>query len=112
MEVGEHRGSALSSFLFVMVIESLRNEARQKSLWTMMFVEGIVISSEGRERDGKSREVEVCPGENRIEGRQSKEVKKSWRCLCETVDMMTRQEDELDGSMDFINITAMSCLQH
>lgn len=41
-----HQGLALGPFLFVMVMESLRNEVRQEPPWSMMFAEGIVMSGE------------------------------------------------------------------
>ncbi|KAK3517804.1 hypothetical protein QTP70_018967 [Hemibagrus guttatus] len=50
VEVGLHRGSALSPFLFAIVMDQLSEEVRQESPWTMMFAEGIVICSESREQ--------------------------------------------------------------
>ncbi|KAK3553254.1 hypothetical protein QTP86_032789, partial [Hemibagrus guttatus] len=37
VEVGLHQGSALSPFLFAMVMDQLSEEVRQESPWTMMF---------------------------------------------------------------------------
>ncbi|KAK3551170.1 hypothetical protein QTP70_013885 [Hemibagrus guttatus] len=50
VEVGLHQGSALSPFLFAMVMDQLSEEVRQKSSWTMMFADDIVICSESREQ--------------------------------------------------------------
>ncbi|KAK3564699.1 hypothetical protein QTP86_024838 [Hemibagrus guttatus] len=47
VEVGLHQGSALSPFLFAMVMDQL-SEVRQESSWTMMFADDIVICSESR----------------------------------------------------------------
>ncbi|KAK3516145.1 hypothetical protein QTP70_005404 [Hemibagrus guttatus] len=50
VEVGLHQGTALSPFLFAMVMDQLSEEVRQESPWTMMFADDIVICSESREQ--------------------------------------------------------------
>ncbi|MCJ8730181.1 hypothetical protein PDJAM_G00181210 [Pangasius djambal] len=50
VEVGLHQGSALSPFLFAMVMDQLSEEDRQESPCTMMFADDIVICSESREQ--------------------------------------------------------------
>ncbi|MCJ8732893.1 hypothetical protein PDJAM_G00217090 [Pangasius djambal] len=50
VEVGLHQGSALSPFLFAMVMDQLSEEVRQQSPCTMMFADDIVICSESREQ--------------------------------------------------------------
>ncbi|KAK3560349.1 hypothetical protein QTP86_006433 [Hemibagrus guttatus] len=45
VEVGLHQGSALSPFLFAIVMDQLSEEVRQESPWTMMFADDIVICS-------------------------------------------------------------------
>ncbi|KAJ8349299.1 hypothetical protein SKAU_G00244290 [Synaphobranchus kaupii] len=54
--VGLHQGSALSPFLFAMVMDRLTDEVRQESPWTMMFADDIVICSESREQVEESLE--------------------------------------------------------
>ncbi|KAK3516006.1 hypothetical protein QTP70_000892, partial [Hemibagrus guttatus] len=50
VEVGLHQGSALSPFLFAIVMDQLSEEVRQESPWTMIFADDIVIFSEIREQ--------------------------------------------------------------
>ncbi|KAK3543486.1 hypothetical protein QTP70_023211, partial [Hemibagrus guttatus] len=50
VEVGLHQGSALSPFLFAIVMDQLSEEVKQESPWTMMFADDIVICSENREQ--------------------------------------------------------------
>eukprot|EP00064_Thunnus_orientalis_P007345 superscaffoldBa00000808_g7365 len=49
VEVGLHQGSTQGPFLFSMVMDRLTDEIRQKSPWTMMFADNIVICSKNRE---------------------------------------------------------------
>ncbi|KAK3560770.1 hypothetical protein QTP86_019208, partial [Hemibagrus guttatus] len=50
VEVRLHQGSALSPFLFAIVMDQLSEEVRQESPWTMMFADDIVICSESRKQ--------------------------------------------------------------
>lgn len=50
VEVGLHQESALSPFLFALVMGRLTNEIRQESPWTMMFSDDAVIRSESGEQ--------------------------------------------------------------
>ncbi|KAK3539988.1 hypothetical protein QTP70_019636, partial [Hemibagrus guttatus] len=56
VEVGLHQGSALSPFLFAIVMDQLSEEVRQESPWTMMFADDIVVCSKSREQVEESLE--------------------------------------------------------
>ncbi|KAK3550515.1 hypothetical protein QTP70_000068 [Hemibagrus guttatus] len=102
VEVGLHQGSALSPFLFAMVMDQLSEEVRQESPWTMMFADDIVICSESREQVEENLERWRCALERRgmkvsriqSNGECGKEVKK--RVQAETVSLRKRQESELE----------------
>jgi len=57
VEVGLHQGSALSPFLFALVIYRLTDEVRQEPLWVMMFSDDIVICTESREQAEENLEM-------------------------------------------------------
>ncbi|KAK3527503.1 hypothetical protein QTP86_023721 [Hemibagrus guttatus] len=102
VEVGLHQGSALSPFLFAIVMDQLSEEVRQDSPWTMMFADDIVICSESREQVEENLERWRFALERRgmkvsriqSNGECGKEVKK--RVQAETVSLRKRQESELE----------------
>ena len=49
VKVGLHQGSALSPFLFAMIMDRRTNEVRSEPPWTMLFADDIVICEETRE---------------------------------------------------------------
>ena len=48
VKVGLHQGSALSPFLFTVIIDRLTVEVRREPPWTMLFADNIVIYEETR----------------------------------------------------------------
>ena len=50
MKVGLHQGSALSSCLFAMVMDRMKDDIREESPWTMMVADDMVICSESKEQ--------------------------------------------------------------
>ena len=50
VKVGLHQGSALSPFLFAIVMDRLTDEVRQEAPWTMLFADDIVICSETKQQ--------------------------------------------------------------
>ena len=49
VEVGLHQGSALSPFLFTVIMDRLTDEVRREPPWKMLFADNIVICEEARE---------------------------------------------------------------
>ena len=49
VEIGLHQGSALSPFLFAVIMDRLTDEVRREPPWTMLFADDIVICEETRE---------------------------------------------------------------
>ena len=108
IKVGLHQGSALSPFLFAVIMDRLMNEVRREPPWTMLFADDIVICQETRkeverrleswrytlERRGmkvsRSKTEYLCiNGENYKETVKMKDTKvprmKEFKCLRSTV---------------------------
>ena len=49
VKLGLHQGSALSPFLFAVIMDNLTDEVRREPPWTMLFADDIVICEEARE---------------------------------------------------------------
>ena len=66
-KVGLHQGSALSPFLFAVIMDRLTDEVKRAPPWTMLFANDIVIF---QERSGvETRIVEACIGKKRDESK-------------------------------------------
>ena len=53
VKVGLHHGSALSQFLFAVIMDRLTDEIRREPPWMMLFADEIVIYEETREEIGR-----------------------------------------------------------
>ena len=49
VKIGLHQGSALSPFLFAVIMDRITDKGRREPLWTMLFADDIVICKETRE---------------------------------------------------------------
>jgi len=49
VEVGLHQGSALSPFLFAIIMDSLTNTVREESPWQMMFADDVVLCATSKD---------------------------------------------------------------
>ena len=58
VKVGLHQGSALSPFLFAVIMDRLTDEVRREPPWTMLFADGIVICEDTREE--VEQRLECC----------------------------------------------------
>ena len=68
IQVGLHQGSALSPFLFAMVMDRLTDDARQESPWAMLFADDLVICAESKDEvEDELEKLEVCLGKKRNE---------------------------------------------
>ncbi|KAK3570243.1 hypothetical protein QTP86_017136 [Hemibagrus guttatus] len=86
VEVGLHQGSALSPFLFAIVMDQLSEEVRQESPWTMMFADDIVICSESREQVEENLERWRFALERRGMKQQHKDLKAAHDQLALTLE--------------------------
>ena len=65
VKVGLHQGSALSPFLFAVIMDRLTDEVRREPPWTMLFAHDIVICEETREEVERRLESWKCALERR-----------------------------------------------
>ena len=77
VKVGLHQGSALSPFLFAVIMDRLTDEVRREPPWTMLFANGIVICKKPGKKWSENRILEVCIGKKRNESR----LKTEYLCI-------------------------------
>ena len=56
VKVGLHQGSALSPFLFAIIMDMLTKDVRKDATWVMMFADHVVLCREDREESEVSLE--------------------------------------------------------
>ena len=78
VEAGFLQGSALSPFLFAMIMDRITDDIRLKSQWNVMFADDIVICNESRE--GVERELEKWRAA--LEGRGMKVSRSKTEYMC------------------------------
>jgi len=79
VKVGLHQGSALSPFLFAILMDRLTDEVRKTPPWNMMFADDIVICEKSREQAEESLEKWRCVLERR--GMRVSRAKTEYVCL-------------------------------
>ena len=79
VKVGLHQGSALSPFLFAVIMDRLTDEVRREPLWTMLFADDIVICEETREDVERRLESWRCTLERR--GMKVNRPKTKYLCI-------------------------------
>ena len=78
VKVGLHHGSALSPFLFAVIMDRLTNEVRIEPPWTMLFADDIVICEETR----KEVEWKLESWRYALERRGMKVIRSKTEYLC------------------------------
>ena len=78
VKIGLHQGSALSPFLFAMIMDRLTDEVRREPPWTMLFSDDIVICEETR----KEMEQRLECWRDALERRGMKVIRSKTEYLC------------------------------
>ncbi|KAK3522565.1 hypothetical protein QTP86_024985, partial [Hemibagrus guttatus] len=107
VEVGLHQGSALSPFLFAIVMDQLSEEVRQESPWKMMFADDIVICSESREQVEENLERWRFALERR--GMKS-EVKEEQMKFQQRIQEKQQKVQELKQTVNTIKLSAQTAV--
>ena len=61
IEVGLHQGSALSPFLFILILDVITEEIQEDTPWAMLFADDLVLCDGTRERMEERPKTEHLP---------------------------------------------------
>ena len=92
VKFGLHQGSALSPFLFAMIMDRLTDKIRREPPWTMLFADNIVICDKTSEEVERRLEFWM----NALKRRGMKVSRSKTECLCingENDDKTVKMED-------------------
>ena len=79
--VGLHQGSALSPFLFVIIMDRLTEDIRKDAPWDMLFADDIVLCRQNHRELGGPGDLEKCTGEKRPESEPEQDIIfEGWGC--------------------------------
>ena len=78
-EVGLHQGSALSSILFAIIMDTLTDDIRKEAPWSMMFTEDVILCCE--ERAGLEEDLERWHNALEKRGMKVSRAKTEYMCL-------------------------------
>ncbi|ROT72113.1 hypothetical protein C7M84_009515 [Penaeus vannamei] len=96
IQVGLHQGSALSPFLFAIIMDSLTKDCRRKAPWNMMFADDVVLCA--REKRELEEDLEQWRYALERRGMKISKSKTEYMCLNGTstgsVEMLQRQLPE------------------
>ena len=79
VKVGQHQGSALSPFLFAVIMDRLTDEVSREPPWTMLFADDIAICKNTREEAERRLESWRCALEKR--GMKVSRSKTKYLCI-------------------------------
>ena len=79
MEVGLHQGSALSPFLFAIIMDTFTDDIRKEALWSMMFADDVVLCCE--EKAGLEEDLERWRNALETRGMKLSRAKTEYMCL-------------------------------
>ena len=68
IDVGVHQGSALSTLLFIIIMEKATKECQDDTLWNLLYADDLVLSAETREEV----ERKILDWKSSLEGRGMK----------------------------------------